>query len=398
MFGRRNVSVTAEGWYFLLVVLFIVVAAVMREVNLLIILAGMLLGPWLFHWRMVVSSLRKLEVQRDVPGVVCAMQPFRVDITVHNHRQRMGSWCLTVEDRVRRLDHSRQRQVPVEILIPYVAAGTSSSASYHWMIDRRGLYELPALQVRTRFPFGLLQARHRHRVEHTVRVGPPVGELTTAWRSLLETNRSGGDQAQPRQGRSDGDYYALRPWRSGDNRRWIHWRTTARIGQPAVKQFEQQHQQQLVVLLDLFDHGTEHEADPLHVELAASMALTVIQDAFQRDAGQLVVALAGESVHHWSAHPSRTMVEEIVSCLATLEAGEGLSPRTWKELHDRIRQGSRPVVISTRSREEAGLSPPGDQITWIDCRTEEIWQYFRLQRPQSTRQDDRHPHNDGDIS
>ena len=49
MFGRRNVSVTAEGWYFLLVVLFIVTASVMREVNLLIILAGMLIGPWLLQ-------------------------------------------------------------------------------------------------------------------------------------------------------------------------------------------------------------------------------------------------------------------------------------------------------------------------------------------------------------
>ena len=103
MFGRRNVSVTAEGWYFLLVVRFIVVAAVMREVNLLIILAGMLLGPWLLHWRMVIVSLRELEVRREAPEVVSAMQPFRVEITVHNQRRRLGSWCLTVEDRIGRL-------------------------------------------------------------------------------------------------------------------------------------------------------------------------------------------------------------------------------------------------------------------------------------------------------
>ena len=92
------------------------------------------------------------------------------------------------------------------------------------------------------------------------------------------------------------------------------------------------------------------------------------------------------------------MVEEIVSCLATLEVAEGLSAKTWKELHTRILQGSRPVVISTRSREEAGLTPLGDEITWIDCRTDEIWQYFRLQRPQAIRQDDRQPHKDGDVS
>ena len=108
MFGRRKVSVTPEGWYFLLVVLFIVGAAVMREVNLLIILAGMLLGPWLLHWRMVITSLRELDLQRQVPDVVCAMQPFRVDITVHNRRRRLGSWCLTVEDRIGSVNHDSQ--------------------------------------------------------------------------------------------------------------------------------------------------------------------------------------------------------------------------------------------------------------------------------------------------
>ena len=391
MFGRRNVSVTAEGWYFLLVVLFIVTAALMREVNLLIILAGMLLGPWLLHWRMVIVSLRELEVRREAPEVVCAMQPFRVDITVHNQRRRLGSWCLTVEDRIGRLNHTRQQQVPVEVLIPYVAAGESSTTSYHWLIDQRGLYQLPSLQLCTRFPFGLLQARHRHQVEQTVRVGPAVGELTAAWRSLLETDRHGGDQARPRQGRADGDYYALRPWRTGDSRRWIHWRTTARIGKPAVKQFEQRHQQQLVVLLDLFDNDPEDAVNPLHVELAASMAMSVIQDAWQRDGGELIVSLAGDSVHNWSAHPSRMLSQEVASCLATLEAAEGLSQEGWKNQLGRLRRGSRPIVISTRSREEAALAQLGDDTIWIDCRTDEVWQYYQFPQPWTSAQDNGQP-------
>ncbi len=390
MFGRRNVSVTAEGWYFLLVVLFIVTAAVMREVNLLIILAGMLLGPWLLHWRMVITSLRELEVQRKIPDVVCAMQPFRVEITVHNQRQRRGSWCLTVEDRIGRQNPVRQRQVPVEVLIPYVAAGESSTASYHWLIDQRGLYQLPSLQLRTRFPFGLLQARHRHQVDQTVRVGPAIGTLTAAWKSLLETDRPGDNQTRPRQGRADGDYYALRPWRTGDSRRWIHWRTTARIGKPAVKQFEQRYQQQFVVLLDLFGHDLEDPTDRLHVELAASMAMSVIQDAWQHESGELIVSLAGDSVHNWSAHPSRALVQDVASCLATLEAAGGLSQEGWHKQLGRIRRGSRPIVISTRSREEAALTQLGDDAIWIDCRSDEIWQYFQLPRPRATTEDNAH--------
>ena len=398
MFGRRKVSVTPEGWYFLLVVLFIVGAAVMREVNLLIILAGMLLGPWLLHWRMVITSLRELDLQRQVPDVVCAMQPFRVDITVHNRRRRLGSWCLTVEDRIGSVNHDSQQQVPVEVLIPYVAAGDSFTASYHWLVDQRGLYQLPALKLRSRFPFGLLQACDKHPLEQTVRVGPAIGTLTSAWRSLLETDRYGGEHARPRQGRADGDYYALRPWRTGDSRRWIHWRTTARIGQPAVKQFEQQHQQQLFVLLDLFDNDRQQPTNPLHVELAASMALTVIQNAWQRGGGELIISLAGNSIHNWSATPSRLLVEEVASSLATLQAAGGLSQGGWEEQLGRIRRGCRPVVISTRSRQDAGLDQLGHDTIWIDCRTDEIWQYFQLQQPQLSSSHARQPGMSGELA
>jgi hypothetical protein len=146
-----------------------------------------------------------------------------------------------------------------------------------------------------------------------------------------------------------------------------------------------------VVLLDLFGNDPLDPENQLHVELAASMAISVIQDAWQRDGGELIITLAGDSIHNWSAHPSSVLFQEVASCLATLDAAEGLSQEGWKKQLGRIRRGSRPVVISTRSREEAALVQLGDETIWIDCRTDEIWKYFQLPQPQTTAEENGQP-------
>ena len=48
-----------------------------------------------------------------------------------------------------------------------------------------------------------------------------------------------GTQRREQRAGADGDFYGIRPWRSGDSRRWIHGRTSARTGKLMVLQFEQ---------------------------------------------------------------------------------------------------------------------------------------------------------------
>ena len=60
----RCITVCREGWYYLLVLGLVFCGAMLREVNLLLILAGLLLGPLLFNLRAVVVTLRNLEVRR----------------------------------------------------------------------------------------------------------------------------------------------------------------------------------------------------------------------------------------------------------------------------------------------------------------------------------------------
>jgi uncharacterized protein (DUF58 family) len=86
-------------------------------------------------------------------------------------------------------------------------------------------------------------------------------------------------------------FHALRPYVPGDDRRYVHWRTSARIGQLMVRQFEETRRSQLTMI-----HSTraEHYASDDEFELAisvtASIAAQVITDGTQMnvvsDAGQ----------------------------------------------------------------------------------------------------------------
>ena len=95
---RRRAWLTREGWYYLAVLAFIIGGAVLRSINLLVVLAGMMIGPLLFNWRLVMASLMGLAVRRQLPAQVVAGDLLTVEITLENTRWWLSSWLVVVED------------------------------------------------------------------------------------------------------------------------------------------------------------------------------------------------------------------------------------------------------------------------------------------------------------
>lgn len=56
-----------EGFHFFLILLFVLTAAVLRNVSLLIILAGIMTGLLLLQWRIACRTLLGLRIKRDLP-------------------------------------------------------------------------------------------------------------------------------------------------------------------------------------------------------------------------------------------------------------------------------------------------------------------------------------------
>ena len=95
-----------EGWYYLIVLLLFFMGAVVREVNLLLLLASLLIGPLLLNWRLVILTMRDLKVRRTMPGAVGADEPWVVSIEVENNRRKLATRALVAEQTVKRLTTS----------------------------------------------------------------------------------------------------------------------------------------------------------------------------------------------------------------------------------------------------------------------------------------------------
>ena len=115
---------------------------------------------------------------------------------------------------------------------------------------------------------------------------PRLGRLTRRWLARHRQALAGADRRQRRPG-PEGDFYGVREWRSGDSLRLMHWRSSARTGKFVVRQFEQPHNRDAAILLDLWLPEQPSDAQLDNVELAISFAATVLTDLCRQGGGKV---------------------------------------------------------------------------------------------------------------
>src|SRR5262249_55085866 len=148
-----------------------------------------------------------------------------------------------------------------------------------------------------------------------------------SWAILLEAEQLGDERRHPQRGTSEGDYYGLRPWQSGDSLRWVHWRTTAKVGRPIVRQFERRRSRDVAIVLDPWLPPHAGDDDRGRAELAISFAATALYDISTRGHARLTLGIAGDSSRCLAGPASATYCEELLAELAELplSTAHGLS-------------------------------------------------------------------------
>jgi uncharacterized protein (DUF58 family) len=109
----------------------------------------------------------------------------------------------------------------------------------------RGWAQVQSLELRTRFPFGLLEKSRFIRLDHAVLVLPhprtPPAQ-PASWRGE-------GRRSLPLEGNSSPE--GARPLRLGDAPARVHWKRTAQRSQPWVRTFEEERPMGLHLRVDL---------------------------------------------------------------------------------------------------------------------------------------------------
>jgi uncharacterized protein (DUF58 family) len=354
---RQQTTICREGLYFLAIIALVFGGAIIKEVNLLLILAGMLLGPFLLNWRAVKANLRGLTVDRNLPLHVCAGDVLSVDLNLTNTRKKLGSWAVVVEEQIQResvngrSNHRRQPTVRPSVLFPYAPAGQTRKGVYRGRLVERGRYRLGPLRASTRFPFGLFSRTITLGESETLIVLPRLGRLTQGWAARRREALIGTDRRRQQPG-AEGDFYGVREWRSGDGRRLIHWRSSARAGKLVVRQFERPRSRDVAVVLDLWQPEPYGPEQVENVELAVSFAATVLADLCRKGGSNISLGITNGQTECVCGPASSATLQRLMEQLALIEARADTSLAAL--LAATLRQvtpGTEVVLVSTRAVE-----------------------------------------------
>jgi uncharacterized protein (DUF58 family) len=166
---------------------------------------------------------------------------------------------LTIEDRVG--DHQ----------VVSTLGHREVEVSYPLPTDRRGVFEVGPARIRRRDPLGLWQRTQSFGIERLLFVYPrrhAVDPVAAGRRHDL----NGPNAASASQGTIA--FHSLREYRSGDDLRSVHWKTSARTGTLMVRQQADSSQPQTTVVLDNRAGSHSEASFELAVEIAASVVAT----------------------------------------------------------------------------------------------------------------------------
>ncbi|WP_211373669.1 DUF58 domain-containing protein [Cellulomonas fimi] len=250
---------------------------------------------WWFGWVELASAGVALLAAFGV-GLVLAVgrSTYAVELDLSGDRVRVGQRAV---GRIAVRNTSRRRLLPAQVELPVgrgaadfdlpsLGPGAEHEDVFAVPTSRRGVVVVGPVRSVRGDPIGLVRRRLRWTDPVDLYVHPETMPLDGAGSGVL---RDLEGQATRTISDSDMSFHALRDYVAGDDRRHIHWRTSARLGELMVRQFEDTRRTHTALALSTRP-GDYADADEL--ELAISVTASIAVQAL-RDEREVTV-LAGE--------------------------------------------------------------------------------------------------------
>jgi len=187
------------------------------------------------HYR--ISSSRIIS-----PPRVPAGHTARVTLRLHNI-SRVPTGLLLAEDGVPYALGTRPRYV-----LDKIERNGVRELTYPLRSDLRGKFEIGPLQLRMADSFGLVEVTRLLTGRTTFVVTPRVVRLS---KTVISRSWAGEGEGRSRLASAAGEDDVIpRAYRDGDERRRVHWRSTARYGELMVRREEQRWRNRATILLD----------------------------------------------------------------------------------------------------------------------------------------------------
>ena len=259
----RRISFTAGGLAFTLGTFAVGFAAMNTGNNLLYLLLGSMLGFIAVSGWLSEQAIRDVRVERRFAHAVTVGHDFRLGYEVTNRKRLLPSMAVEI----------LEAGLPDRAFVAHVPPrGTVTARSVNSFV-RRGIYPLGTVTLSTSFPFGLFRKERDMEIPGEVVVWPRSDRRVREPRMGGGRMRRAGLSARGTAG-SRGEYRSLRGYRPGDDPKDIHWRSTARMREPVVREYERDGAETRWMCLDT--RVEQSDAAEVAVEVVASLCAQAV--------------------------------------------------------------------------------------------------------------------------
>ena len=304
---QHRMSIPLEGWIYLGIIIVLFTGAMLTKQNTLLLVFALMAGPFVINGWMTFGMLQAASLQREIPRRAMQGELFSAELQLRNVRPLFAIWMMSVRDEIL---HARESLVGT-VLFSRVSPRSSQSGQYQVRLAHRGRYRFGPLKCASRFPLGLVE------------------------RSRIVFHD---------------DFNQLREFRSGDNPRAIHWRSTARRGELILREFQQNRDHTLAVVLDLFQPSFLTSGFRDQVDLTLSFVASLLTERGRecRD-GYLTLAAAGAETFLWEGQGNASSLESLFDGLAVMESGPAANiTETLKETIQKSPATAQILVVTNR--------------------------------------------------
>ena len=360
-FGKHRMVVPMEGIVYLAIIVVLLTGAMLTKSNMLLLVFALMAGPFVINGWMTFGMLQATRVSRSAPRRAMSGELFSVELTLTNTRLLNSIWIMSARDTI---DHAEE-ELNATVLFARVPPRTAQTGHYQLRLKRRGRYFLGPILTYSRFPLGLVERSRQFPIDDQILIYPRIGKLTTSWRRRWLTATELIAKPQPSAGVFRDEFHRLREFRTGDNPRDIHWRTSARRGELILREYQQNRDFNLAIVFDLWQAPPAGKESEL-IERGLSFAATILVDHGRacRDAILTFVA-SGTGSFRWQGQGTSASMEALFDGLALLSAGPALETKTLLDETVQRSAGSTQIILLT-TRPTADLADRFETRSRVD--------------------------------
>lgn len=266
-----------------------------------------------------------IEITRDIPRRARAGTPFKIEYQIKN-RRKMPSWDLTIDSlKLKRgLSHCSP---PASI--EYLAPGEKKQLSTYFISGKRGRHQIASPIAESSFPFGMIKWSCSSIQPQHVLIYPQFEPLMSIELPSGVKFQKQSFSMVSKIGESM-DFLGCREFRTGDNPKFIHWRSTAKKGTLIVREFREECLSRIALVVDTYasepnfltkitgKHHRESECFEAAISLAAAVADITARQDFVID-----IFAAGPEIYHFQGGRSLAHLDDILDILAGISSTSG---------------------------------------------------------------------------